>query len=243
MGKAILAAATGLVCVGILGGMLVAHAYPLWVGEEITLRVVRPIDPRDLFRGEHVILSYDLSRLRLNTPEAATQPTEAESGVEEGDVPATRPTDTAVRVLGDWLEKAQQKIEDEREDYHYRRSRLETELRDRTLYVQLEPGETYRAVSVSDEPVGGKVNLRGRVRTVDDWSWSSKARGYKRHSPILVMDYGLEAYFVPEGKGRAIEDRMRGSQDMRAVVAVAPNGAARLKELLIEGKAALGPRK
>lgn len=227
MGKALLAAATGLVCAAILGGMLVTHAYPLWVGQEITLRVVRPIDPRDLFRGEYVILRYHLSRLRLDTGEGA-------SG-EEGNTPATRPTETTVAVLGDWLQKAQQGTDEGTERYYWR-SRLASRLRDKTLYVQLEAGQTYRAVSVSDKPVEGKMNLRGRARDVDDWDWNRK----RRIEVTLRLDYGLEAYFVPEGKGRQIEDRMRRSDDMRAVVAVAPNGQARLKELLIEGKPALG---
>ena len=237
MRKAVMAAVTGLVCVGILGGMLVAHAYPLWVGKEITLRVVRPIDPRDLFRGEYVILSYDLSRLRLETGEAASQPAEAESksDVEKDGIAAARPTETGVEVLGDWLRKAQEGAGEEGERYYWR-SRLETVLRDRTLYVQVEPHDgVYRAESVSDKLVEGKVNLRGRVRSVGDWDWNRR----RRKEVTLSLDYGLEAYFVPEGKGREIEDAMRRSHDMRAVVAVAPNGQARLKELLIEGKGTL----
>jgi uncharacterized membrane-anchored protein len=34
----------------------------LWSGETVLLRVI-PVDPRDLFRGDYVILSYDFSRL------------------------------------------------------------------------------------------------------------------------------------------------------------------------------------
>ena len=35
---------------------------PLWTGEPILLRVV-PVDPRDMFRGDYVALSYDFSRI------------------------------------------------------------------------------------------------------------------------------------------------------------------------------------
>ena len=45
----------------ILLGMTVRHAAPLVFGNTLLLRVV-PVDPRDLFRGDYVILSYDFSR-------------------------------------------------------------------------------------------------------------------------------------------------------------------------------------
>lgn len=51
----------GAMCLAILGGMLVGHAWPLWTGRTVVLPV-RPVDPRDLFRGEFV---------RLDTPIAA----------------------------------------------------------------------------------------------------------------------------------------------------------------------------
>jgi uncharacterized membrane-anchored protein len=52
----------GAFCLVVLGGMLVRHAWPLWTGETIYLKV-RPVDPRDLFRGDYVILAYDVSTM------------------------------------------------------------------------------------------------------------------------------------------------------------------------------------
>ncbi len=46
----------------VLIGMIVMHVAPLVVGERILLRV-RPVDPRDLFRGDYVVLAYDFSQL------------------------------------------------------------------------------------------------------------------------------------------------------------------------------------
>lgn len=57
----ILALAVGLQLV-VLGAMIVHQARPLVTGDTILLRVV-PVDPRDLFRGDYVILSYDFSRV------------------------------------------------------------------------------------------------------------------------------------------------------------------------------------
>lgn len=45
----------------VLSGMIFQRATPLVTGDTILLKVV-PVDPRDLFRGDYVILSYDFSR-------------------------------------------------------------------------------------------------------------------------------------------------------------------------------------
>jgi uncharacterized membrane-anchored protein len=46
----------------ILVGMIAARAVPLVTGQTVLVRVV-PVDPRDLFRGDYVRLSYDFSRV------------------------------------------------------------------------------------------------------------------------------------------------------------------------------------
>jgi uncharacterized membrane-anchored protein len=46
----------------ILVGMIALRAVPLVTGQTVLVRVV-PVDPRDLFRGDYVILSYDFSRV------------------------------------------------------------------------------------------------------------------------------------------------------------------------------------
>ena len=49
----------------LLGWMIADRAMLLKNGAEIRLAVV-PVDPRDLFRGDFVILSYDISRIASN---------------------------------------------------------------------------------------------------------------------------------------------------------------------------------
>ena len=46
----------------ILLGMIALRAAPLVTGQTVLVRV-EPVDPRDLFRGDYVILSYDFSRV------------------------------------------------------------------------------------------------------------------------------------------------------------------------------------
>jgi uncharacterized membrane-anchored protein len=46
----------------ILVAMIALRAIPLVTGQTVLVRV-QPVDPRDLFRGDYVILSYDFSRV------------------------------------------------------------------------------------------------------------------------------------------------------------------------------------
>jgi uncharacterized membrane-anchored protein len=46
----------------VLVGMIGLHAMPLLTGKTVLLRV-QPVDPRDMFRGDYVTLSYEFSRL------------------------------------------------------------------------------------------------------------------------------------------------------------------------------------
>lgn len=46
----------------ILVGMIAKRTVPLMTGQTVLVRV-QPVDPRDLFRGDYVILSYDFSRV------------------------------------------------------------------------------------------------------------------------------------------------------------------------------------
>ena len=50
---------------GLLGWILVDRARLLKNGREIRLAVI-PVDPRDLLRGDYVVLSYAISRLQTN---------------------------------------------------------------------------------------------------------------------------------------------------------------------------------
>lgn len=46
----------------VLVSMVVMHGLPYVVGDRILLKVV-PVDPRDMFRGDFVVLNYEISRL------------------------------------------------------------------------------------------------------------------------------------------------------------------------------------
>lgn len=177
----------------VLVGMLVRHAWPLWTGEPIYLRVA-PVDPRDVFRGDYVILTYPIQRLRTGA-----------GGTGQAN-------EVVVQPIGDWWSGSD-----------------ESHRRDRVLFVQLEPRPTqvpgvpmeHVAVTFSDRPQPGSINLQGR----SSYRWGS---GW--------MDYGIDAFFVQEGSGRAIEVAIRSGGPVYAEVLVTRSGRARVKDLIIEGR-------
>lgn len=59
--KLLLLALTAVGQTMFLGGMIAVNRLPHQFGETIRLKV-EPVDPRDFFRGDYVILGYDFSR-------------------------------------------------------------------------------------------------------------------------------------------------------------------------------------
>jgi len=136
------------------------RAYALERGNVYYVRV-QPVDPRDLFRGDYVILGYAFSRL----------PTELWGN------PQAQPG--------------------------------------RTIYVELVPegdGKHWRAGRFSFSPPPHGPFLRGKIV------------GHGR------IEYGIESFFVQEGKGRHFEEAVRLRQ-LTAEIAVAPDGQAVLRNL------------
>ncbi len=118
----------------------------------------------------------------------------------------------------------------------------------RTIYVRLrEEKGAWGAVSVHGEHPGPAADfkvIRGRIavsrmekifpRRMENGRWIPPTA---RETPmrVLLVYYGIEAYFVPEGTGRALE---RPPEDQIMTVAVAVDGAgkAAISGLLLDGK-------
>jgi uncharacterized membrane-anchored protein len=163
--------ATAAFQVILLLAMIGLHLTPLVSGQTILVRVV-PVDPRDLFRGDYVTLSYEFNRV----PPA---------GIDGLPGPG-------------WQNKR--------------------EWQGRTVYVTLVPepdGKHWRAEQYSIHQPAGGTYLRGRIA------------GPGR------IEYGIESYYVQEGKGRKYEQAIRGRQ-LSAEIAVTADGQAGLRGLRIE---------
>ncbi len=162
--KAVLAVGLGFQIIVLLA-MIASPLTTLLTGDTILLHV-QPVDPRDLFRGDYVILGYAFSRV----------PPQAIPGLS----------------ANEW--------------------------QGRTVYVTLAPeedGKHWRASGYSfQRPSGGKF-LRGEIKR-----WNQ-------------IEFGIESYFVEEGKGRKYELAVR-RETLSVEVALDRNGKAVLKRLVID---------
>ncbi|MBM3947484.1 MAG: GDYXXLXY domain-containing protein [SAR202 cluster bacterium] len=151
-----------------LVGMIVYKETTVRTGQEVVLQTV-PVDPRDPFRGDFLVLRYVITS--LDTHALAWR-----GPFEQGD----------------------------------------------TVYVQLErSGEVFDAFAVARSPEPGwDLFIRGRVLRVSG------------EPPTLEIQYGIESYFVPEGKGLILQR----AEDIKAVVVIDGEGRAILQRLLVDGK-------
>ena len=152
----------------VLMGMIALQSMPLLFGKTVLLRVV-PVDPRDFFRGDYVILSYEFSR----------------------------PTAGKLEGLSDIKQG---------------------EWKGRKVYVTLgkEPdGKHWRAERVSIHQPDSGTYIRGHI--VD----------------YGLLLFGIEAYYVQEGKGKQYEEAIRHKK-LSAEIAVTSSGRAALRSLKID---------
>ncbi|WP_245583043.1 GDYXXLXY domain-containing protein [Paenibacillus daejeonensis] len=59
--------------IAVLAGMAISNAAVGWYGQQITLKTA-PVDPRDLFYGDYVVLRYEISSLDASMWTGAGQP-------------------------------------------------------------------------------------------------------------------------------------------------------------------------
>ena len=80
-------------------------------------------------------------------------------------------------------------------------------------------GKTYPATVAP-----GQAVIRGEV--VNTWPGDT--------SVTLEMHYGIESYFVPEGQGLELEQKVR-TGDLKVIVALDADGKAAIKGLVLDG--------
>lgn len=160
--------AIGILWLAIIGGIVGIKEYTLRTGQEILLKTV-PVDPRDLFRGDYVILSYEISSLDLEKLSAS----------------------------GAAFSRGQE------------------------VYVLLSTDGRYSVATGirPSRPSYEELFLKGQVRAVS--------------GNTVQVEYGIESYFVPEGKGRVLERAREKNLDVKA--SVDKHGHAGIKALFLDG--------
>lgn len=151
----------------IILGFIGFKEFTLRTGQEVLLKT-QPVDPRDLFRGDYVVLTYQISNLDLDS------------------------------LQSDFKDF-------KNNDY---------------IYVSLDLADGYGIpAKISKNAPEEGLYIKGKVMNV----WNGR----------LVIFYGIESYFVPEGKGYEIE-RQRGNLDVK--ISIDKFGNAVIKSLVVEGK-------
>ena len=209
--RAIAAAMSGVTLVALLAAVLAVHAWPLWTGQLVYLRV-RPVDSRDLLRGDHVALSYPIEDVLLRVP---GEPVDAIPPDPAGPPISLLPP--MVDPIGDWwkLDEAQARG-----------------WRDREIYLQLQPlpanaagvAQEHRPVTVSVQPVPGAVNLAGRVVFYTTFDYSFR------------LQFGLDAFSADAPTARMIDETMQRDAAIYAEVAITSSGRARIRALIVDGR-------
>jgi uncharacterized membrane-anchored protein len=110
------------------------------------------------------------------------------------------------------------------------------EKRGSTVYVELAPeGQVWVAKRASFSPIepqAGNFLIAGQIS-----SSQSRPMTANRERKIVNVEYpGIKTFFVPEGEGRAIERMERAKDRLTVKVLVAPDGAARPVNLLVDGQ-------
>ncbi len=168
----------------VIGGFIGYKEYNLQTGTQIVLATV-PVDPYDLFRGDYVILKYDISEMQVPNDQ-----------YEAGD----------------------------------------------SIYVKLEeelPVGLTRGIGVSKEKPTG-LFIEGRIIDIRESTHENKdENGEPTYSlqTDATIEYGIESYFVPEGRGYELEE-LRGNE-LTVRVSVNGKGKAIIKDLLKNGEKVL----
>jgi uncharacterized membrane-anchored protein len=149
--------------------------YTICFGKTVLLKTL-PVDPRDLFRGDYVILRYEFSEIDLNK----------------------------IPVLGS--------PDFKRYDIVYVKLRKVDQFWHFVAISRNKP-----ALEEQDD-----VFIKGIVRNAYDKK--------------LSVDYGIESFFVPEGKGREIEEA-RQAIAVTAEIAVDQSGDSAIRRIRVWGRA------
>lgn len=150
----------------IIIGFIGLKEFTIRTGEQVLLKTM-PVDPRDLFRGDYIVLRYEISSLDLDKTPA---------------------------------ERTDFKIDDK-------------------IYVSLKKENNYGIPLrvYKNIPKDEKLFLKGTVKRVRDRN--------------LTVEYGIESYFVPEGKGMGIAS----GRGLDVKVSIDKFGNSAIKSLLADG--------
>jgi len=231
-----------LLQVALLTGMIVYRYHWVATGKKVLLRT-EPVDPRDVFRGDYVQLRYEISSLNLGEMGIQDQFRPMErvyvhleknpDGVFRASSISRQPPEGKVFIQG-------------RAKYTTSSTKWEVTVKDESGQVHLlkppwmgrvQKGDRLTFCLDEQERVIQSFKDDDRSKPpCKDRSIQGEIEEMKSSvSTVLEVEYGIESFFVEEGKGRRIE----ASRDARKVlmeIALRKDGKGTITALLMEGK-------
>lgn len=204
----------GVLVVVLQAGILISFKYIrqsiLDTGRHLVVQTA-PVDPRDLFRGDYVQLNYPFSSLHGDPKDPQLAPLETRHTIY---VKLTRLADPKASV-----ENLARRFEPTRGPH-------------RRVDARPTPApREWTATAIRSTPFSGlnanEVMLRGYLE--DRTSMDEQAEKVD-----LRITYGIENYYLPEGKGKFMEGSVRPAVTVE--LAVKPDGQAAIAKLLLDGK-------
>ena len=231
-----------LLQVALLIGIVAYRQYWVATGEKILLKTA-PVDPRDIFRGDYVNLRYEISMLDLDGlgVKESFNPMEKVYIILEKNRDGTFDATSANREL-----PAGRKFIQGRVQYEMVSSRWEVLLKDDSDNLHYLKPQWFSNVRKGDR-VTFCIDERGNVLHFfkENAEYKPKCTGRSINGTVeeineiktrmLHVEYGIESYFVEEGKGREVESG-RGARELRVEVSLRKDGKGIITALLMGGK-------
>lgn len=228
----------------LLAGIIGYREYWVATGDRVLLRTV-PVDPRDIFRGDYVQLSYDITNLDLDSlsVKEGFKPNEKiyVSLVKNED--GTCRASSASKAMPQGVKFIQGRVKYETPVTQ----RWEIQLKDDSGNIHTLAPRWFSSVNIGDrvtfclgrsnnvlnyfkEDVQYKPNC-GTGNSIAGTIEDIKETKFRQ----VNVEYGIESYFVEEGKGRAIESA-RNAKEVKVEVSLKKDGKGIITGLLMDGK-------
>lgn len=230
-----------LLQVALLVGIIAYRQYWVATGEKILLRTA-PVDPRDIFRGDYVSLRYDISTLDLDTlgVKEGFKNNEKVYVILEKNPEGVFSAKSVSRTL-----PAGEKFIQGRAQHEMRSSRWEVVLKDDSENLHELKPQWFWNIKRGDRVTFCVDQRRNVIHFYkEDADYKPKCRGQSLSGTIeeikeiksraLHVEYGIESYFVEEGKGRAIESS-RNARELRVEVSLRKDGKGIITGLFVNG--------
>ena len=231
-----------LLQVVLLIGMIAYRHYWVVTGKRVLLKT-EPVDPRDIFRGDYVQLRYEISTINLDEMGIRYQfrPMERvyvhleknpdgtfRAGSISRELPEGKTFIQGRAKFTTTLTKWEITLRDDSGQVHFLRPPWmgNVKKRDRVTFCLDEQGRVTQSFK-EDDSYKPKCRARSLQGIIEEIKTS--------RSMVLEVEYGIESFFVEEGRGRKIES----SRDARKVImeiALRKDGRGTITALLMEGK-------